>query len=249
MTKSLLTYGNPKIVKGIAKGYLPVVLHLAPFKLAGLNVCPMAEVAGCVEGCLNTAGRGGIVKAGESTNAIQRARIAKTQWFASDRQGFMLALAEDIVKAQRKAAKAGLTLCVRLNGTSDIRWEQVRVEAWGGRTVFERFSDVQFYDYTKIPNRKVAHIPNYRVTFSYSGVEAYQPHVQRALEHYGDAVNVAAVFADELPAEFLGRRVIDGDETDLRFLDEPGVVVGLKAKGKAKRDTTGFVVRGVVRFA
>ena len=131
--------------------------------------------------------------------------------------------------------------CVRLNGTSDIRWEDVA----HGRlpNVFAAFPEVPFYDYTKVPNRRRAlEVPNYHLTFSYSHRPEFAGIVDKARACYGDRVNFAAVFARALPATFLDRPVISGDETDLRFLDAPGVVVGLTAKGHAKRDASGFVV-------
>lgn len=250
----LFTTNNPKTAKGAARNYLTAVLHLAPFTLSGVNVCPMAELAGCVRACLNTAGRGGIAKGGPvtfdsvtdgtRTNVIQKARIRRTQFFLTNREGFMICLAGEIAVLKRKAARLGVTLCVRLNGTSDIRWEDIPVPAGHPENIFRMFPDVQFYDYTKIPNRRRAlDIPNYALTFSYSHRAEFQPIVVKARETYGDRVNYAAVFAARiLPGEFMGRAVVNGDETDLRFLDPAGVVVGLTAKGKAKKDTSGFVV-------
>jgi hypothetical protein len=118
----------------------------------------------------------------------------------------------------------------RLNGTSDIRWETVEVD--GHANIMELFPTVQFYDYTKLVNRRA--LPaNYRLTFSLAE--------NNDLAAWASGLNVAAVFKGKLPATFMGRPVIDGDETDLRFLDPVGIVVGLKAKGKAKKDQTGFV--------
>jgi len=251
-SRKLFTLGNPKTAKGAARNYLTAVLHLAPFNLSGVNVCPMAELAGCVRACLNVAGRGGIAKGGvltydaiangERTNVIQSARIARTRWYLTDRDGFMAAIAKEIRSLQRKAARLGVTLCVRMNGTSDIRWEDVPCE--GAPNVFAAFPTVQFYDYTKIPNRRRAlDVSNYHLTFSYSHRPEFAAIVDKARETYGARVSFAAVFASKAyPAEFLGRPVVNGDETDLRFLDAPGVVVALYAKGRAKRDTSGFVV-------
>lgn len=241
--KTLLTRGNPKILKGASKGYLTFILHLAPADVSGYNVCAGAT-DGCKLACLNTAGRGGIPNAkpvkvqtrhGEVTvsNVIQAARIAKTVWFFQDRAGFMAQLVKEIRAGIRYAAKLGLIPVFRLNGTSDLRWETVAVE--GASNIMELFPTVQFYDYTKLANRK--DLPaNYRLTFSLA-----ENNDLAAWAAMGRGLNVAAVFKGKLPATFMGHRVIDGDETDLRFLDPAGVVIGLKAKGKAKRDTTGFV--------
>lgn len=237
----LLTTGNPKIAKGEKLGYLTNILHLAPASLSGFNVCP-SSTAGCRAACLNTAGRGGIFKKGEKTNAIQEARIRKTEWFYNGREPFMNQLVREIKSAIKLAAKHGLIPVFRLNGTSDIRWESVSFTYFPSaksapiqyRNIFEAFPTIQFYDYTKHANRK--DIPkNYHLTFS--AADGNDLNVMRAIV---GGTNVAVVFR-ELPAEYLGRPVINGDESDLRFLDPKGVIVGLKAKGKAKKDTTGFV--------
>jgi len=231
---SLLTTGNPKLMKGEKKGYLSSVLHFAPATLSGKEVCPK-RTAGCTAACLNTAGRGGIMKKGETTNIIQQARIRRTKAFFENRQEFLYQLTVDILKAKVSAEKNGLIPVFRLNGTSDIAWEKYEVA--NGKNIFQMFSDVQFYDYTKVNNRKVSHISNYHLTFS--NADGNEMDVRLALSN---GMNVAVVF-DKLPETYLGRKVINGDETDLRFLDEKNVIVGLKAKGKAKKDTSGFVVR------
>lgn len=230
----LLTEGNPKTQKGVKKGYLTAVLHLAPWTLSGRNVCPMAT-PGCRSTCLNTAGRGGIFKKGETTNKIQLARLSKTVRFFDNRTNFMADLVKDIRAHQKKAALLGLTPCVRLNGTSDIRWETIEL-GQGVPNLMHFFPHIQFYDYTKIANRK--NLPsNYHLTFSLS-----EDNEKEASEQLIMGRNVAVVFRTaKFPRTYLGREVIDGDENDLRFLDPMGVVVGLRAKGRAKKDTTGFV--------
>ena len=219
----LLTIGNTKTVKGEALGYQTYIMHLAPSTLSGYNTCPMAS-KGCAAACLNTAGRGRFT-------ATQEARIRKTRSFFEDRTAFMSQLVKDIEAAIRKAAREGMTPVFRLNGTSDIRWETVSVG--GFRNIMEMFPTVQFYDYTKLANRR--DIPsNYHLTFSRS--ESNYVDVTAMMD---TDTNIAIVF-DELPATFNGRKVIDGTETDLRFLDPKSVIVGLLAKGKAKKDTSGF---------
>lgn len=241
----LLTMGNPKIAKGEAQGYLTFILHLSPASLSGYNVCPMAT-QGCKAACLNTAGRGGMAKgagrltvaeieAGLRTNTIQAARIRKTRWFFEDRDGFMSALADDVAKAIRYATKRGYVPVFRLNGTSDIRWERVPVR--GCANIMDLFHTVQFYDYTKIANRR--DLPaNYALTFSLADGNDVQAYAALAA-----GLNVAAVFrsADVIPPAYLGVPTFNGDESDLRFLDPRGVVVALYAKGNAKRDQSGFV--------
>lgn len=227
----LLTIGtNAKTVKSDkASNYLTAILYLAPADtVTGVNLCPMAVTAGCRDACLYTAGRGAF-------SNVQNARIKKTEFYRDNQDGFMRTLIADVAEAQRKAAKLGKMLAARLNGTSDIAWENIRVD---GDTLFDIFPDVQFYDYTKLPGRKVP--SNYHLTVSYS--EAGMMYAAKVLK---SAKNWAVVFSDKnrIPAEFHGRQVIDGDETDLRFLDAAGVVVGLYAKGQAKKDCTGFVVQ------
>jgi hypothetical protein len=160
---NLLSTGNPKILKGLKSGYNTYILHLAPADLSGYNTCPKAT-AGCKSACLNTAGRGGMFKKGETTNAIQKARIRKTKMFYEQRQDFMLALKKDIELAIKQSKKLGLIPVIRLNGTSDLSWE--KYDMIPGQNVFECFPDIQFYDYTKILGRKVKGIANYNLTFS-----------------------------------------------------------------------------------
>ena len=233
--KYLAIGNNAKTIKSDKGGeWLTAILYLAPADTVdGINVCPMAELAGCKDACLYTAGRGAF-------NNVQQARISKTIAFRDDRDQFMRDIAADILTAKRKAHKLGVRLAVRLNGTSDIAWENIQVSNTGGnfQNIMSMFPDVQFYDYTKLPGRKTP--TNYHLTVSYSGANPkYATKVHRS------GHNVAVVFASDRPARFIGRPTLDGDANDLRFLDSPGHVVALTAKGKAKRDRTGFVVRNV----
>jgi hypothetical protein len=238
----LLSTGNPKILKGLKSGFNTFILHLAPAKLSGYNTCPKAT-AGCEASCLNTAGRGGMFKKGESTNVIQEARIRKTKMFYENRSEFMKQLVKDIELGIKQSIKKDLIPVFRLNGTSDISWEKYHVVRNGVtyRNIFAAFPDVQFYDYTKILGRKVKDIDNYQLTFSKA--DGNDRDVVKAI---AEGLNVAVVFAvkktDPLPESYLGLPVFNGDESDLRFLDPKGVIVGLYAKGKAKKDMTGFVV-------
>jgi hypothetical protein len=229
----LLSTANPKIQKGAKLGYLSFILHLAPADLSGKETCPK-RTAGCTAACLNTAGRGGMFRKGENTNMIQEARIRKTRMFFEQRDLFMAQLIKDIRLGIKQAAKLGLTPVFRLNGTSDLSWEKYEVE--GAKNIFALFPDVQFYDYTKVIGRKVADINNYHLTFSKA--DGNDTDVAIAMQA---GMNVTVVF-DKMPETYMGRTVVDADETDLRFLDPKGVVLGLKAKGRAKKDTTGFVV-------
>ena len=235
---------NAKTVKGQKQGYLTGVLYLAPFTISGKNVCSMAELAGCWKACLNVQGRGGI-SAGSikftavdgqvlSDNRIQRCRINRTNMYHNDLPMFLAKLEKEINALMRKADRMGFIPCVRLNGTSDIRWENVKFA--DGTTIFDRFPSMIFYDYTKLVNRK--RIPaNYHLSWSYSEAS------MRFADMRPPLLNWVVVFHGAMPDTFLGRKVIDGDVNDLRFLDETGIVVGLKAKGTAKKDTSGFVIR------
>ena len=230
--KTLLSIDtNAKTVKGQTLGFMTGILYLAPADQSGHQVCPMAKAAGCEAACLYTAGRGAM-------SNVQTARLNRTRYFFEDRAAFMLQIIADITKLVRKAQREGMTPLVRLNGTSDIRWELI--EARDGKTIFEIFPDVQFYDYTKIPNRHS--LPaNYDLTFSYSGVVTFAKHAQRAMDN---GMRTAVVFRDRanMPATFNGMQSIGGDDSDVRHLEPQGVVVALYAKGRARRDTTGFVI-------
>jgi hypothetical protein len=228
----LLSTANPKIQKGTSKGYLSFILHLAPADVSGYNTCPKAT-PGCKAACLNTAGRGGMFKKGETTNVIQKARIRKTRYFYEDRAGFMEDLVTDIMKAVNFARRKGLKPVFRLNGTSDLSWEKYPTR-YGAKNIFDQFPTIQFYDYTKILGRKVKDIPNYHLTFS--AADGNDSDVAEALLQ---GMNVTVVF-DTIP-----EGVYSADEDDLRFLDPQVGVIGLKAKGKAKKDTSGFVRRTI----
>ena len=231
----LLSESNPKTLKGESKGYMTFIMHLAPGSISGFNVCPGAS-KGCLFSCLNTAGRGHM-------KGIQDARIRRTRLFFEDRTTFMAQLVDEVSKGIRKAERKGLIPVFRLNGTSDIRWETVPVSVVGGQdypNIFEAFPNTQFYDYTKLANRR--NIPaNYHLTFSRS-----ESNENKLDEAVSNGMNLAVVFStkkkDGLPARYRSLPVVDADETDLRFLDPKGSVCGLRAKGKASKDTSGFVV-------
>ena len=238
MNKLLTIDGNPKVMKGNKLGYLTAILHLAPASLSGFNLCPHST-EGCRAACLNTAGRGGMFPEG-GTNTIQEARKRKSRDFKLNEDGFMRQLVKEVKAFVAKAERKGVVPCVRLNGTSDIQWEHVKVD---GKSMMEHFPTVQFYDYTKFPSRPS--IPaNYHLTFSLA-----EDNDAKACIALTRGVNVAVVFkvarSKPLPATFtIGGAtfpVINGDETDLRFLDAKGSIVGLRAKGRARKDTTGFV--------
>jgi len=204
-------------------------MHLRP---VNTKICPYQDIAKCKNACLNTAGLGGVYP------SIQKARQRKTDLFLNDRDEFMRQLVNDIHKFLRACDRKEKKPAIRLNGTSDIQWEKIDID---GQNIFEMFPQIQFYDYTKIPTRKVDHIPNYHLTWSYS--EANEKYAKMF-----DQVpnNKAVVFrTKDLPSMFKGLKVIDGDTHDMRFLDKPNSVVGLKAKGQAKKDYSGFVIDAI----
>jgi hypothetical protein len=238
----LLSTGNPKILKGLEQGFNTYILHLAPANVSGYETCPK-RTAGCTSACLNTAGRGGMFKRGESTNVIQEARKRKTRMFFEEPCWSLCEwLVADIELAIKQSKRLGLTPVFRLNGTSDLSFEKYEVVRNGQlfRNIFAAFPDVQFYDYTKVLGRKVKDISNYHLTFS--AADGNDTDVLRAI---AEGLNVATVFGikktEAMPETYNGRPVFNGDDSDLRFLDPKGVIVGLYAKGKAKKDTSGFV--------
>ena len=241
----LLSVGNPKTLKGMKQGYNTYIMHLAPSTLSGHNTCPKAT-PGCASACLNTAGRGGMFKKGENTNNIQKARIRKTQLFFNNRDEFMSLLVKDILLAIKQSKRLGLTPVIRLNGTSDISFEKYPVKMGNVvyTNIFEAFGYIQFYDYTKVLGRKVSGISNYHLTFS--AADGNDNDVAEAIKQ---GYNIAMVFQlkktlDMPDYHIIGNKavpVFNGDESDLRFLDPKRHIVGLYAKGKAKKDNTGFV--------
>lgn len=236
MTYKLLGVGtNAKTIKGDGSEYLTAILYMTPYKIMVdgnlFNSCSMASIASCIEACLYTAGRGAF-------NNVQTARQRKAEWFYRDRDTFMDQLIDDIDRFQIYCMKRDIQPCVRLNGTTDIRWELIKIE---GKNIFELFPNVQFYDYTKISNRKVADYPNYHLTWSYSNANPeYAKLLDKIIE---GGMNVAVVFRSEYKKSlWCTYPVVDGDKDDLRFLDPKGRhIVALYAKGKAKKDTSGFV--------
>lgn len=235
MKLNLISNGNTnaKTVKNEAETY---ILYLSPYNLndTGKNVCPFAT-KGCSDACLNSAGRG-------KFSNVQLARRRKTNLFFSDRKLFLQQLVDDLTKINRKSVKENKTIYIRLNGTSDIDFNQLLLRYFG--ISFVTFGSLRFYDYTKDKNKALKYpgyseYDVYRVTYSRKETDTDMD-IKMLL---GVGVNVAAVFANELPETYLGYPVINGDLTDLRFNDPTGVIVGLKAKGKAKKDCSGFVIQ------
>jgi len=230
--KLIASGADAKTTKGNGDKYETAIMYMQPWKSAGINVCANAEIAGCIDGCLFTAGRGAF-------SNVQQSRAKKTAWFAADRDGFMAQLIVDVTKFIKYCLKQSVTPVIRLNGTSDIRWERIPIGEYA--SIFDMFPDVQWYDYTKIANRKCDDISNYHLTFSYSAANPlYAKQVKIAMDK---GMNMAVVWrsVSVIPDNFMGRNVVSGDADDLRFLDPKGVMVSLYAKGRAKKDTSGFV--------
>lgn len=240
--RNLLTTGNPKVVKSLKLGFLAAVLCLAPGSLVvkGRRVvtCAFAKAAGCLKICLKYAGRSGIEMTDGSENPIHAAQRARTELFVNDFHGFMARLTREITNLRNRARRQRLLPACRLNGLSDISWEDKCPD------LFDDHSDVQFYDYTKNPQRFAAWMdgqlpPNYWLTFSW-----YLARDRFAMDALCDGATVAIVsmrsyqeaFGDATKPMYRGFPVIDGDAHDARWTDKPGVWVWLKAKGKARKN-------------
>lgn len=238
---ALLSTNNAKTIKGEGKGYITYILYMSSYTAnsKGINLCSHAS-KGCAESCLVGSGFGGMY------TGVMKGRIAKSDYFLSDRIEFLNQLKKEITRAVEKHKKDGATVTIRLNGTTDIRWEKFRI--FNGLNIFEIFPDVQFYDYTKNYIRFDSPLPaNYHLTFSRS-----ETNHAKAMELLNRGINVAMVF-DKLPDTFEGFKVINADLDDLRFLDPKGVICGLKYKkmtGKGvdntKAFTSGFAIKTTV---
>jgi hypothetical protein len=251
--EKFLSHDNPKAVKAGAFGYLNGINYMAPHNLAGVgNLCSHAS-AGCISLCLGDhSGQAAM------SQKVKQSRIFKARYFMRERPAFMAEFALHCAKLYRKAQAAGLKAVIRPNGSTDIAFEGVAFEipesiaqkisgimgrefpAQKYRNIFEAFPEIQFLDYTKNAKRFERALPaNYHLTFSLS--ETNRAEAEKVLKR---GANVAVVFADRIPPEYLEKPTINGDDHDLRFLDPAGVIVGLSPKGnKAKKDKSGFVVR------
>jgi len=235
--KSLLSQGttNSKTAKNSLDTF---ILYLSPFNQNsfGLNICPKAS-PGCVASCLFTAGRG------RFSNVIN-ARTNKTDFLLSDKIGFLTMLKNELVKISNKAIKEKKQIAIRLNGTSDLDFigmakNQLNFD-------FLSLPNLVFYDYTKIYGKalKYKESKNYILTLSLA--ENSNLNDIKAALNLG--INVSAVFKNEIPGNLLGFPVIDGDKTDIEMLQYNGVILGLKAKGKAKKDKTGFAITDLNKY-
>jgi hypothetical protein len=233
--KKLLGTASTKTIKGEKMGFLTAILYLTPDD----TLCPLAKLAGCMEGCLYTSGRGAF-------NSVQRARQAKTAFWYTDQASFLMSLCADIWQLRSAALRKNQKLLVRLNGTSDIAWENYEVIS--NRTIFSLFPDVQFYDYTKHPSRNLEGktVGNYDLTYSFSSITPKPISIKGLINPDNSRVAVVFQKKEDIPSSFRSWEVIDGDDTDVRHIEPKNVVVALYAKGKAKKDQSGFVqIKGV----
>lgn len=210
---------SSKIAKGLKYDEMTYILYLAPAKMSGYEVCPMRSKE-CTKACNNESGQN---RMDIHKNTINKARITKTKLFFENRPFFMGWLVDEIRSAQRKAVAAGKHFSVRLNGTSDLSPEQFNLD---GKNILELFPDVQFYDYTKVFKRiqLSKKYSNYDLTFSFSGTN-----IGESLLALEQEIRVAVVF-EEMPAQYWGVPVVDGDLYDMRYQDPKKVVIGLKFK-------------------
>jgi len=218
---------NAKTIKKL-KGYTfkNYILYLSPANISGLNLCPMAS-EGCKKACLYTAGRGVM-------RLVQDARLKRTLYFRYIKDSFKLKLLKEVEKINRQATKTKTKAVIRLNGTSDLQWENIKVK--DDKSLMDLFPNIQFYDYTKIARRFTKPLPkNYYLLLSSS-----ETNEKDCFEVLKQGFNVAMVFR-QVPKTYKSFNVIDGDRHDFRFKDPKGYIIGLTAKGRAKKDTSGFV--------
>ena len=225
---------NAKTVKNSIKTF---ILYLTPGQVGNKNMCPMASI-GCLFVCLHTAGFAGVYK------SVNAARLRKTEFFIANKVKFILQLSNEIMKQYVKAKKGGYKIAFRLNGTSDIDFVFM-LQKYANLDINTLSDHATFYDYTKILTKAIRYKehPNYTVTFSRS--ESNHTETDQAIKL---GINVAAVFSGDLPQKYKGAKVVDGDTSDLVMLYNKGIILGLKAKGKARKDTSGFVINTELPF-
>jgi len=240
---------NAKTSKNTKYGYLTGIQYLAPYKTSGVNLCPMAEKAGCIDSCLYYSGRG-------KFKNVQSARLERTKLYLNNQAAYFNQLIKEIKALEKKAIKLNLKPLIRLNGTSDIRWENIHFihNNITYHNIFEVFPNIQFMDYTKIPNRYksmngISKFPkNYDLTFSYSGKPEFEKYNKRAIDQ---GMRIAAVFdkVESIPITFHNRKVLSGDDNDLTFTKPKNSILALYAKGSKKEIQLGldsqFIIQGV----
>jgi len=234
---NLLSPGNTnsKTAKNSLKTF---ILYLSPYNYnsKGINLCPKAS-KGCALACLYTAGRGAF-------SNVQQARQNKTEYYLRDKKGFVLNLSNQIMKEYSKAKKGGYKIAFRLNGTTDIDFVYL-LQKYANLDISTLQDFAIFYDYSKILGKCIKYLnhTNYTVTFSRS--ESNEAETNEAIKL---GINVAAVFSNDLPQKYKGAVVVDGDKSDLVMIYNKNVILGLKAKGKARKDKSGFVINTDLPF-
>jgi hypothetical protein len=206
------------------------IIYLAPANQSGYNVCPHSTPE-CRLGCLSTSGRAGMSILSGS-NIVQNARIKKTKLFFEHTEFFLNWTIKEIQKYYKQAQNKDMGFSVRLNGTSDINFEDYYID---NKNIFEIFPDIQFYDYTKNPGKVLNNkYKNYHLTFSYSGRNTSICEKLLSKGH-----NIAVVFnvkkETDLPKKFMGYNVVNGDLSDYRVKDDKGIIIGLKWKNIANK--------------
>jgi len=228
---TLLSTGisNTKTAKNSLKTF---ILYLAPYNQnsKGINICPNAS-KGCATACLFTAGRGIMAP-------VIKGRVKKTEYYLRDKKGFINQLANEILQKYNNAKRKKEKIAFRLNGTSDIDFVYL-LQKYSGLDITSLKDNAIFYDYTKIKGKIVKYLkhPNYFLTFSRA---EDNDNIAKAILSIGG--NVSIVFRGELPQTYKGHKVIDGDKSDLEMVYNKNVILGLRAKGEAKKDTSGFVI-------
>ena len=219
---------NAKTSKNAIKTF---ILYFAPYtkNSKGINLCPKAS-AGCAAACLDTSGMGIFPN-------VQNARIAKADYYVENKEAFIQQLAKEILTKHRTAVKRGEKIAFRLNGTSDVDFIYL-LKKYAGLDI-STLSNAVFYDYTKILGKALKYKGHHNYTVTFSRAEDNENDVQKAIEN---GINVAAVFSGQLPSTWAGVPVIDGDKSDLEMIGKEGVILGLVAKGKAKKDKSNFVI-------
>ena len=233
--KNLLSKGSTN-AKTAKNPQITYILYLAPYTQNSkkINICPKAS-AGCSASCLFSAGRGAF------SNVIQ-SRVNKTEYYLHDKEKFILQLAGELVKINKKASKETNQTLIRLNGTSDLDFVYL-LKKYANFDI-SNYNNLHFYDYTKILGKVKKYIDHKNYTLTFSRAEDNEAETIQALKI---GSNVSAVFSGDLPKTYKGFTVVDGDKTDSEMLAFKGLILGLKAKGKARKDTSGFVINNTIK--
>ena len=253
LKNNILTINSdPKTIKGLKKGYITAIIYLSPHKKSGKNLCAFAS-PGCIDACLDIAGRG-------KMNFTQKARLKRSHFFTKDKINYLNNVVLRISNFIQYAKNKNLIPVIRLNGTSDIPYENIKIKLNDllqykrlnnakhknvfmsfiqnnkikeSLNIMDIFKNIQFYDYSKYPLNKRPNAikqANYDLTFSRS-----ENNEQEALKYLKSGAGRSAfVFSHKLPKVYKGYKVINADKSDLRFLEDKNVISGLIFKGTKK---------------